>query len=371
MENQDKRNPKDYFEKYNITNDACGCLIAMAVFNNVDDEIIEEICSSTEDDAIVSARLLALTIGIDDYLSVSSISDIEKNIREKSVNDALEFFNKRFDRFDSLSTEIENMKAALEELKTSNAFSLNEDTNNTITSMNETVLKTVDEIVALKDNASENIGENTRKLSQCIDALLELTECNVLLLEEITSIRARLEEVSNYSPEKQLETISVKLLAEQDKLFRENMAKMESLLNNKTNNTTDKRSFWGKTKTEVIEENKTPVKKEEATVPKAKKQSPSKSAEYKEYEEVCERIRCSSQNNIFDIFDLIRTGVFNDEQVAIIEEGLDKKLQLVQILEYAKPENKASTMKQLLTFLVHENAKIKMNNEDKEEEKDA
>ena len=69
------------------------------------------------------------------------------------------------------------------------------------------------------------------------------------------------------------------------------------------------------------------------------------------YNETRKRIESNPVNDIFDVFEIIRTGAFDKSQCRIIKKGVNAGLTAIEILEYAKPENTSETMEQLFEFL--------------------
>ena len=90
-------------------------------------------------------------------------------------------------------------------------------------------------------------------------------------------------------------------------------------------------------------------------IPKKENKQINESEEKKEaiqkYNETRKRIESNPVNDIFDVFEIIRTGAFDKSQCRIIKKGVNAGLTAIEILEYAKPENTSETMEQLFEFL--------------------
>ena len=90
-------------------------------------------------------------------------------------------------------------------------------------------------------------------------------------------------------------------------------------------------------------------------IPKKENKQINESEEKKEaiqkYNETRKRIESTPVNDIFDVFEIIRTGAFDKSQCRIIKKGVNAGLTAIEILEYAKPENTSETMEQLFEFL--------------------
>lgn len=253
------------------------------------------------------------------------------------------------------------------------------------------------------DNPKQSEYEKkTDILTECI---LELSECSLALLEEFAQVKEVLNEVRNLDVDKNIYDIGFKILMKQNEVLGEfkheiNMSIEQQFqtmqnhiksLNNmpyahmgesilpentvKTENTAGrKRLFLGKNRNEAIKdkavENSTNNLSDEVcnlesassgerkintkegnTAEKISDGVQKKTDAVNKYNEVRERITNAPVNDIFDVFEIIRSGAFSNEQAAVIKKGINKGLSAVEILEYAKPENSAETMNQLLDFL--------------------
>lgn len=308
--------------KYNITDNYLKWMILFACKNNVAEEVLDEILKKEKETDVIQAKIVAAVSGITDISEIKGIDDIRR----------------------------------------------------------------------IPDNK-----DYSEKIDTLINCILELSECNLALLEEFSEVKKVLNEVKSIDVDKNIYNIGFKILMKQNEVlneFRENIKndieqavleiqyKTEQTEANKIyahqaqlipeekevgkeNNNGIKGFFGRKRKNEIAGENdsgKLYTKNKEIesdskiniteNIHTAKTNDADKYTEsIKKYNEVRERIANAPVNDIFDVFEIIRTGAFNNEQTKIIKNGINSGLSAVEILEYAKPENSAETMEQLLDFL--------------------
>lgn len=165
-------------------------------------------------------------------------------------------------------------------------------------------------------------------------------------------------QVSEIDIEKPIYDLGFKILNKQNELFNEQFAgdkisrlekKVDKILSSLnievTSEEKEKNTLFGR-KNKKSESEKVKVSETHRV------QEPNVEEAFKKYDSVVKRINTSPSTDVFDVFDLIRTGVFNKEQTKVIEEAIKRHLTIVEILQFAKPENTADTMEQLLSYLI-------------------
>lgn len=346
-QNQSNNRARVLFDKYkNSDNDVfLGYLIATAVMFNVSDKIIDDICASSVNIDISCARLLAIIIGVSDYKQIESVSQIASVIRKEEQEIIYQNINNADTDNDLFIQKFDNILDELGQIKKSSSFNIEDFKDIDFKNLIESIKSQVDTIASLKDETVNQLSTSNNNVSQCIDSLLELTECNISILEELYSLK---EEITVSLPKTLTELL--------DKYFEKSLIKQEELFQS-----LDKKEGFSFKTLFSSQKKKNEILKEIADTEKVvnidgetKDISKDDEAEkLKNYEEVAKKISVSpSPSDVFDVFEIIRTGVFNDEQVEAIKKGFEEKLTPVQILEFAKPENDAKTMYQLIDFLI-------------------
>lgn len=298
MENSEQITKSNEFaKKHSITDNFLKWIVLFAMKNNLNQELMDDIFSNGSDADVISAQVIAATIGMTDVSKIKSISDI-KMINSRS--------------------------------------------------------------------------EESKRISELINCVLELSECNLALLEEFSSMKKTLIELKNIDVDKNTYNIGFKILAKQNEVLNDFKKELkESIMNEIRSVAENVESGKQEKPTEITsmpeererkrfffrgasrEQPEPPAMNTE--MPKKENEQINKSEGKKEaiqkYNEVRKRIESNPVNDIFDVFEIIRTGAFDKSQCRIIKKGVNAGLTATEILEYAKPENTSETMEQLFEFL--------------------
>lgn len=349
MTNQSQSNNRArvLFDKYKKTEGDVflGYLIGTAVLFNVSDSIIDDICSSSDNIDVSCARLLAIMVGVSDYNQIESVSQISSVIRKEEQEIIYQNINSNEPDNERINQKLENIISELDNIKKSSSFNIEDFKDIDFKSLIDSIKSQVDTVSSLKDETVNQLSTSNNNVSQCIDSLLELTECNISILEELYSIK------------KEITVTLPKTLTELfDNYLERSLIKQEELFHSLEK----KEGFSFKSIFSSQKKKNEPLKGQEEAEKLVNNDSETKDTsknneaeKLKNYEEVVKKINVSpSPSDVFDVFEIIRTGVFNDEQVKAIEKGFKEKLTPVQILEFAKPENDAKTMYQLIDYLI-------------------
>lgn len=298
MENTEQITKSNEFaKKHSITDNFLKWIVLFAMKNNLNQELMDNIFSSGSDADVISAQVIAAMIGMKDVSKIKSISDI-KMVNSKS--------------------------------------------------------------------------EESKRISELINCVLELSECNLALLEEFSSMKKTLIELKSIDVDKNTYNIGFKILAKQNEVLNDFKTELKDSIMNEIRSVAENvESGKQERETEITlmpEERErkrfffrgasraqpeSPALNTE--IPKKENKQINESEEKKEaiqkYNETRKRIESNPVNDIFDVFEIIRTGAFDKSQCRIIKKGVNAGLTAIEILEYAKPENTSETMEQLFEFL--------------------
>lgn len=298
MENTEQITKSNEFaKKHSITDNFIKWIVLFAMKNNLNQELMDNIFSSGSDADVISAQVIAAMIGMKDVSKIKSISDI-KMVNSKS--------------------------------------------------------------------------EESKRISELINCVLELSECNLALLEEFSSMKKTLIELKSIDVDKNTYNIGFKILAKQNEVLNDFKTELKDSIMNEIRSVAENvESGKQERKTEITsmpegrerkrfffrgasrEQPESPAMNTE--IPKKENKQINESEEKKEaiqkYKETRKRIESNPVNDIFDVFEIIRTGAFDKSQCKIIKKGVNAGLTAIEILEYAKPENTSETMEQLFEFL--------------------
>lgn len=298
MENTEQITKSNEFaKKHSITDNFLKWIVLFAMKNNLNQELMDNIFSSGSDADVISAQVIAAMIGMKDVSKIKSISDI-KMVNSKS--------------------------------------------------------------------------EESKRISELINCVLELSECNLALLEEFSSMKKTLIELKSIDVDKNTYNIGFKILAKQNEVLNDFKTELKDSIMNEIRSVAENvESGKQERETEITsmpeererkrfffrgasrEQPESPALNTE--IPKKENKQINESEEKKEaiqkYNETRKRIESNPVNDIFDVFEIIRTGAFDKSQCRIIKKGVNAGLTAIEILEYAKPENTSETMEQLFEFL--------------------
>lgn len=298
MENTEQITKSNEFaKKHSITDNFLKWIVLFAMKNNLNQELMDNIFSSGSDADVISAQVIAAMIGMKDVSKIKSISDI-KMVNSKS--------------------------------------------------------------------------EESKRISELINCVLELSECNLALLEEFSSMKKTLIELKSIDVDKNTYNIGFKILAKQNEVLNDFKTELKDSIMNEIRSVAENVSSGKQEReTEITsmpeererkrfffrgasrEQPESPALNTE--IPKKENKQINESEEKKEaiqkYNETRKRIESNPVNDIFDVFEIIRTGAFDKSQCRIIKKGVNAGLTAIEILEYAKPENTSETMEQLFEFL--------------------
>lgn len=298
MENTEQITKSNEFaKKHSITDNFLKWLVLFAMKNNLNQELMDNIFSNGSDADVISAQVIAAMIGMKDVSKIKSISDI-KMVNSKS--------------------------------------------------------------------------EESKRISELINCVLELSECNLALLEEFSSMKKTLIELKSIDVDKNTYNIGFKILAKQNEVLNDFKTELKDSIMNEIRSVAENVSSGKQEReTEITsmpeererkrfffrgasrEQPESPAMNTE--IPKKENKQINESEEKKEaiqkYNETRKRIESNPVNDIFDVFEIIRTGAFDKSQCRIIKKGVNAGLTAIEILEYAKPENTSETMEQLFEFL--------------------
>lgn len=298
MENTEQITKSNEFaKKHSITDNFLKWIVLFAMKNNLNQELMDNIFSSGSDADVISAQVIAAMIGMKDVSKIKSISDI-KMVNSKS--------------------------------------------------------------------------EESKRISELINCVLELSECNLALLEEFSSMKKTLIELKSIDVDKNTYNIGFKILAKQNEVLNDFKTELKDSIMNEIRSVAENvESGKQERETEITlmpeererkrfffrgasrEQPESPAMNTE--IPKKENKQINESEEKKEaiqkYNETRKRIESNPVNDIFDVFEIIRTGAFDKSQCRIIKKGVNAGLTAIEILEYAKPENTSETMEQLFEFL--------------------
>lgn len=298
MENTEQITKSNEFaKKHSITDNFLKWIVLFAMKNNLNQELMDNIFSIGSDADVISAQVIAAMIGMKDVSKIKSISDI-KMVNSKS--------------------------------------------------------------------------EESKRISELINCVLELSECNLALLEEFSSMKKTLIELKSIDVDKNTYNIGFKILAKQNEVLNDFKTELKDSIMNEIRSVAENVSSGKQEReTEITsmpeererkrfffrgasrEQPESPAMNTE--IPKKENEQINKSEGKKEaiqkYNETRKRIESNPVNDIFDVFEIIRTGAFDKSQCRIIKKGVNAGLTAIEILEYAKPENTSETMEQLFEFL--------------------
>jgi hypothetical protein len=351
-----------YISKYNITDLNVMYLIWFGFRNELSEQTIQLYAKSEYTPIAAEAKYMAIMQGISDVEDIQEYSDINKQLLESALSESFANQSNKIDaandKMDMLNEKVNMLIEQRENNKVSDDFTNSADT--------EQIIKTLDEnltsqMAKLESGVYEGIGDIKNKLVQCIDSLLELSECNLSLLKASYDEQEFLKSM-NDNP------YTSKLLEELNnikELISKNVMELQNNISGALKESrAGKKSIFAHFQKEKSDESAEQVNsqekeyKQEAAQKKEKEEKietdhKRKEEGIKKYNEIVTRMNNRDKEvTVVDFLNLIRTGLFDEKQAEIITEAIKKQLTIPEIIEIAKPEQSAEVMSELLSFLM-------------------
>ncbi len=322
MENKNKPNSvKDdkvanYLISHNITDLRVKYLVWFGFQHQFSDEMIELYAKEEYSASVAEAKYIAVLLG-EKSEDINSMNDITEKIIKRTLGEIFD----RIQKETKENSEDETFYAVME----SNMEELAERMTTGVSNLESSVIEEIDNV--------KNI------MNACVDSILELSECNLSLLKVAREEQKLLTSVhSDFSTQnKEIQDMKDMLMdkaPEKKSFFRKIRNKENTHNTGKEMDIRDNESVSRLSEKQLKEENK-------------------RLESIRKYNEIVERMNEENHEiSVMDILNLLRTGLFNKEQAAVVTEAIKEKLTIPELIEIVKPEQSAETMRQILSFLL-------------------
>ena len=341
-----------FISKHGIKNMALMYLIWFGYMHELSEDTIKLYGIKEYSPIIAESKYMAIMLGLSYIDEIETFEDVRRQIAESAV---LETLNRQAEYFESVNQKIDMLNDKIDALsyEEDNESSTDIDINKMEQNLETLAERITISISNIESGMNENISEVNETLVQCVDSILELSECNLSLLKSAYDNQELLKSISESSMQRELSDLSQKLDTIKGFLVSNNSSR-KSILSyitgkqkqqdrltvkaNVTENTVDFHETEKETQSENIE-----VAEEEEK----------KKAGVKKYNEIVTRMNDKDNEvTVVDFLNLIRTGVFDKKQAEIITKAIQQRLTIIEITEIAKPEQSAEVMEEILSFLL-------------------
>lgn len=347
MEKNNEKNVKDervakFISKYGIKNMALMYLIWFGYMHELSEDTIKLYGIKEYSPIMAESKYMAIMLGLSKIDEIETFEDVRRQIVENATTDYYETVNKKIDVLN------DKMNAFSYEDNNKNAMDFNfKEIKQNLETLDE---KITNSILNMESGINENTSEVNKTLVQCVDSILELSECNLSLLKSAYENQELLKTISESSMQRELSDFSQKLDSIKSFLISNNSSK-KSILSYITGKQRQQKSL-----TEVTEDTADfheTVKEAQNENEKVDEEEKKRKASVKKYNEIVTRMNDKKNEvTVVDFLNLIRTGVFDKKQAEIITEAIQQRLTIPEITEIAKPEQSAEVMEEILSFLL-------------------
>lgn len=341
-----------FISKHGIKNMALMYLIWFGYMHELSEDTIKLYGIKEYSPIIAESKYMAIMLGLSQIDKIETFEDVRRQIAESAV---LETLNRQAEYFESVNQKIDMLNDKIDALsyEEENESSTDIDINKMEQNLETLAERITISISNIESGMNENISEVNETLVQCVDSILELSECNLSLLKSAYDNQELLKSISESSMQRELSDLSQKLDTIKGFLVSNNSSR-KSILSyitgkqkqqdrltvkaNVTENTVDFHETEKETQSENIE---------------AAEEEEKKKAGVKKYNEIVTRMNDKDNEvTVVDFLNLIRTGVFDKKQAEIITKAIQQRLTIIEITEIAKPEQSAEVMEEILSFLL-------------------
>lgn len=341
-----------FISKHGIKNMALMYLIWFGYMHELSEDTIKLYGIKEYSPIIAESKYMAIMLGLSQIDKIETFEDVRRQIAESAVSETL---NRQAEYFESVNQKIDMLNDKMDALsyEEDNESSTDIDFNKIEQNLETLAERITISISNIESGMNENISEVNETLVQCVDSILELSECNLSLLKSAYDNQELLKSISESSMQRELSDLSQKLDTIKGFLVSNNLSR-KSILSyitgkqkqqdrltvkaNVTENTVDFHETEKETQSENIE---------------AAEEEEKKKAGVKKYNEIVTRMNDKDNEvTVVDFLNLIRTGVFDKKQAEIITKAIQQRLTIIEITEIAKPEQSAEVMEEILSFLL-------------------
>lgn len=317
MENKNQsNNVKDdrvasYLISHNITDMRVKYLVWFGYQHNFPEEMIELYAKEEYSTSVAEAKYMAVLLGEKQVEDIESTADITSKIIKRTLGEFIDTFHKETKERSEEEPFFAVMESNIEELAE----------------------RMTTRVSNLESGVIEEINKVKNIMNACVDSILELSECNLSLLKVSRDEQQLLASVrSDFSIQgKKIQEMKDILMATKSPEKKSVFAKIWNKEN--TREETDR----------TAPENTVPFQEEDNKIQES----------IRKYNEIVERINNKNHEvSVMDILNLLRTGLFNKEQAAVVTEAVRMKLTIPELIEVVKPDQSAETMRAILSFLM-------------------
>lgn len=338
-----------FISKHGIKNMALMYLIWFGYMHELSEDTIKLYGIKEYSPIIAESKYMAIMLGLSQIDKIETFEDVRRQIVESAVSETL---NRQTEYFESVNQKIDILNDKMDALsyEEDSEYSENLDFNKIEQNLETLAEKTTTGISNMESGINENISEINKTLVQCVDSILELSECNLSLLKSAYDNQELLKEISESSMQRDLSDLSQKLDSIKEFLASNNSKK--SILSYITGKQKQQESLVKGKVAENTADFHEAAKETQSDNGKVD-QEEKKKAGIKKYNEIVARMNDkNSEVTVVDFLNLIRTGVFDKKQAKIITEAIQQHLTIPEITEIAKPEQSAEVMEEILSFLL-------------------
>ncbi len=340
-----------FISKHGIKNMALMYLIWFGYMHELSEDTIKLYGIKEYSPIMAESKYMAIMLGLSQIDKIETFEDVRRQIAESAISETL---NRQAEYFESVNQKIDILNDKMDALsyEEDNEYSENLDFNKIEQNLETLAEKITISISNMESGINENMSEVNKTLVQCVDSILELSECNLSLLKSAYDNQELLKEISESSMQRDLSNLSQKLDSIKDFLTSNNSKK--SILSYITGKQRQEESLTVKEKvTENTDDFHEAAKETQSDNGKVDEEEKKKKAGIKKYNEIVARMNDkNSEVTVVDFLNLIRTGVFDKKQAEIITEAIQQHLTIPEITEIAKPKQSAEVMEEILSFLL-------------------
>ena len=341
-----------FISKHGIKNMALMYLIWFGYMHELSEDTIKLYGIKEYSPIIAESKYMAIMLGLSQIDKIETFEDVRRQIAESAV---LETLNQQAEYFESVNQKIDMLNDKIDALsyEEDNESSTDIDINKIEQNLETLAERITISISNIESGMNENISEVNETLVQCVDSILELSECNLSLLKSAYDNQELLKSISESSMQRELSDLSQKLDTIKSFLVSNNSSR-KSILSYITGKQKQQDRLTVKANvTENIVDFHETEKETQSENGKADEEAEKKKAGVIKYNEIVTRMNDKdSEVTVVDFLNLIRTGVFDKKQAEIITKAIQQRLTIIEITEIAKPEQSAEVMEEILSFLL-------------------
>ena len=184
----------NFIRTHGIRNGIVMYLVWFGFLHNLSESVIEQFANKKYDASSAEAKYAAVMLGISEIDDIRTYADIRQKLFSLSMSEFTAMQNSKFEsalrKIDTLDTKLNTLTESVSGLSAQPDLPLQ-----TIENLDNFAEKVTTGIGNLESGVYESIDDIKAVLVQCVDALLELSECNLSLLRSAYSMQELLKTI--------------------------------------------------------------------------------------------------------------------------------------------------------------------------------